>query len=204
MSACSRPGTTASTWSDATPSAMFGSATSSNSAQLMAHVPPGTRTLRRSRQRRRPARPDPVDSRRARSSSGRIGPAQRRVPRRSHPPNPRAGHPPCRAAPKIVHHLPSQTSSRPAPAPISAICWRWPSRFIGPDTVCLFLKGKGVAAELTDAAKDWNMLAETAAERRRQIRLYLEAGGGFPCRASLTPRRCRRPICIARGSPDRG
>ncbi len=32
--------------------------------------------------------------------------------------------------------------------------------FIGPDTMCLFLKGKGVAAELTDAAKDWNMVAE--------------------------------------------
>jgi 16S rRNA (guanine527-N7)-methyltransferase len=35
----------------------------------------------------------------------------------------------------------------------------WP--FIGPTTVCLFHKGKSVAAELTDAAKDWNMLAET-------------------------------------------
>lgn len=33
--------------------------------------------------------------------------------------------------------------------------------FIGRDTVCLFLKGKSVAAELTEAAKDWNMLAET-------------------------------------------
>lgn len=33
--------------------------------------------------------------------------------------------------------------------------------FIGPHTICLFLKGKGVAAELTEAAKDWNMLAET-------------------------------------------
>jgi 16S rRNA (guanine527-N7)-methyltransferase len=35
----------------------------------------------------------------------------------------------------------------------------WP--FIGRDTICLFHKGKGVAAELTDAAKDWNMLAKT-------------------------------------------
>lgn len=32
--------------------------------------------------------------------------------------------------------------------------------FIGPDTMCLFLKGKGAAAELTEAAKDWNMVVE--------------------------------------------
>ena len=35
----------------------------------------------------------------------------------------------------------------------------WP--FIGPRTICLFHKGRGVADELTAAAKDWNMLAET-------------------------------------------
>jgi 16S rRNA (guanine527-N7)-methyltransferase len=35
----------------------------------------------------------------------------------------------------------------------------WP--FIGANTICLFHKGKDVAAELTIAAKDWNMLAET-------------------------------------------
>lgn len=33
--------------------------------------------------------------------------------------------------------------------------------FIGADTVCLFLKGRSVAAELTEAAKRWNMHAET-------------------------------------------
>jgi 16S rRNA (guanine527-N7)-methyltransferase len=33
--------------------------------------------------------------------------------------------------------------------------------FIGPDTVCLFLKGRAVAAELTEAAKRWNMRVET-------------------------------------------
>ena len=33
--------------------------------------------------------------------------------------------------------------------------------FLGSDSICLFLKGKGIAAELTDAAKNWNMLAET-------------------------------------------
>lgn len=33
--------------------------------------------------------------------------------------------------------------------------------FVGPSTVCLFLKGRAVAAELTEAAKRWNMLAET-------------------------------------------
>lgn len=33
--------------------------------------------------------------------------------------------------------------------------------FIEPGTVCLFLKGRAVAAELTEAAKHWNMRAET-------------------------------------------
>jgi 16S rRNA (guanine527-N7)-methyltransferase len=33
--------------------------------------------------------------------------------------------------------------------------------FIVSTTVCLFHKGKNVAVELTEAAKDWNMLAET-------------------------------------------
>lgn len=32
--------------------------------------------------------------------------------------------------------------------------------FIGPNTVCLFHKGQGVAAELTEAAKGWNMAVE--------------------------------------------
>ncbi len=32
--------------------------------------------------------------------------------------------------------------------------------FIGPDTVCLFHKGQGAEAELTEAAKGWNMAAE--------------------------------------------
>jgi 16S rRNA (guanine527-N7)-methyltransferase len=35
----------------------------------------------------------------------------------------------------------------------------WP--FIGPNTICLFHKGRDVGTELTEAAKDWNMLAET-------------------------------------------
>ena len=30
-------------------------------------------------------------------------------------------------------------------------------RFIGPGTICLFPKGRSVATELTDAAKEWNM-----------------------------------------------
>lgn len=33
--------------------------------------------------------------------------------------------------------------------------------FIGPRTLCLFHKGRLVADELTEAAKDWNMVAET-------------------------------------------
>jgi 16S rRNA (guanine527-N7)-methyltransferase len=33
--------------------------------------------------------------------------------------------------------------------------------FIGATSICLFHKGKNIAAELTEAAKDWNMLAET-------------------------------------------
>lgn len=33
--------------------------------------------------------------------------------------------------------------------------------FIGSTTICLFHKGKNVGAELTEAATDWNMLAET-------------------------------------------
>ncbi|HEX4112178.1 MAG TPA: 16S rRNA (guanine(527)-N(7))-methyltransferase RsmG [Stellaceae bacterium] len=33
--------------------------------------------------------------------------------------------------------------------------------FMGPRTLCLFHKGRVVADELTDAAKDWNMLTET-------------------------------------------
>jgi 16S rRNA (guanine527-N7)-methyltransferase len=33
--------------------------------------------------------------------------------------------------------------------------------FVGPQTLCLFLKGRAVAAELTEAAKHWNMRAET-------------------------------------------
>lgn len=45
-----------------------------------------------------------------------------------------------------------------APLP-ELLALAWP--FIGPTTVCLFLKGRGVADELTAAAKDWNMLAET-------------------------------------------
>jgi 16S rRNA (guanine527-N7)-methyltransferase len=32
-------------------------------------------------------------------------------------------------------------------------------RFTGPNTVCLFLKGQNVGAELTDASKYWNMKA---------------------------------------------
>src|SRR6185437_16089940 len=45
-----------------------------------------------------------------------------------------------------------------APLP-ELLALAWP--FIGPTTVCLFLKGRGVADELTAAAKDWNMLTET-------------------------------------------
>jgi 16S rRNA (guanine527-N7)-methyltransferase len=33
-------------------------------------------------------------------------------------------------------------------------------RFISPDTTCLFLKGKNVVAELTEATKCWNMVVE--------------------------------------------
>ena len=33
--------------------------------------------------------------------------------------------------------------------------------FIGPTTLCLFHKGKTVGAELTEAAKDWTMVAES-------------------------------------------
>jgi 16S rRNA (guanine527-N7)-methyltransferase len=33
--------------------------------------------------------------------------------------------------------------------------------FIGSTTICLFHKGKSIRAELTEAAGDWNMLAET-------------------------------------------
>ena len=34
----------------------------------------------------------------------------------------------------------------------------WTERFRGPDTLCLFLKGQSVEAELTDAYKQWTMV----------------------------------------------
>lgn len=39
------------------------------------------------------------------------------------------------------------------------------TRFIGPGSVCLFLKGASAASELTQSAKSWHMVAETLPSR---------------------------------------
>jgi len=41
----------------------------------------------------------------------------------------------------------------------------WSEPFIGPETICLFLKGRSVDEELTEASKAWNMTVECLPSR---------------------------------------
>lgn len=48
--------------------------------------------------------------------------------------------------------------------------------FLGPDTMCLFLKGRGVEDELTEAAKDWTIHAEMIASLSDPLGSILRIG----------------------------
>jgi 16S rRNA (guanine527-N7)-methyltransferase len=54
-------------------------------------------------------------------------------------------------------------------------------RFTGPNTVCLFLKGQNVGAELTEASKYWNMKAS-------QVRSQTEPSAAIVTVRELSPR----------------
>jgi 16S rRNA (guanine527-N7)-methyltransferase len=72
------------------------------------------------------------------------------------------------AAPAILH---AQRIEHMPPIPVDVLTaracanlsdlLRLAAPFIGPKTVCLFHKGRGIAAELTVAEKDWNMRVAT-------------------------------------------
>ena len=157
---CSPPGTGASIWSARTRSAMSGAAISSIRPSFCSHLPPGTRRVGRSRQRRRAARPDPGDSRGARGPSRRIRPAQGGFPARGGARHPRPGDASTPRAPRRVPAVTADVVTARACAPLAGTAGTGVA-FHRPDTICLFLKGRGVGDELTAAAKDWNMLAET-------------------------------------------
>ena len=72
--------------------------------------------------------------------------------------------------------LPADVVTARACAPLPALI-RYAERFVGEHTVCLFLKGARVEAELTAAMKEWRMTATSLPSRTRFRSVVLHIQG---------------------------